>query len=154
MKLKNSIGRIITILSRNIQQELKEVVEPFGLTTGEEPYFMELVYEEGLTQDELTSRVNVDKSATARVVKTLEEKRYLKREIDKDDRRNKRLYLTEEARAKYEPLVNELQQYNLKLTEGWTEEEYDLVYRCLQMVQANYEKRKVNGRKSPSLLEK
>lgn len=48
MKLKSSIGRIITILSRNIQQELKEVVEPFGITVGEEPYFMELVYEDGI----------------------------------------------------------------------------------------------------------
>lgn len=140
--MKDSIGRIITTLSRNIQQELKEVVEPFGITAGEEPYFMELVYEEGLTQDELTNRVSVDKSATARVVRSLEEKGYLKREIDKDDRRNKRLYLTEEARAKYKPLVNALQQYNQKLTEGLTEEQYDLVYRCLQMMQANYEKRK------------
>lgn len=152
MELKNSIGRIITILSRNIQQELKEVVEPFGITVGEEPYFMELVHEDGLTQDELTSRVNVDKSATARVVKALEEKGYLKREIDDADRRNKRLYLTEEARAKYELLVDELQQYNLKLTEGWTEEQYDLVYHCLQMMQSNYEKRKANSHTKSNLI--
>ncbi len=86
--------------------------------------------------------MNVDKSATARVVKALEEKGYLKREIDEDDRRNKRLYLTQEARAKYKPLVDELQQYNLKLTEGWTKEQYDLVYHCLKMTKVNYEKRK------------
>lgn len=150
--MKNSIGRIITILSRNIQQELKEVVEPFGLTVGEEPYFMELVYEDGLTQDELTSRVNVDKSATARVVKALEEKGYLKREIDCKDRRNKRLYLTEEARRKYELLVYELQQYNLKLTDGLTEEQYDLVYHCLKMMQLNYENRKANSHTNSNLL--
>lgn len=151
MELKNSIGRIITILSRNIQQELKEVVEPFGITVGEEPYFMELAYEDGLTQDELSSRVNVDKSATARVVKALEKKGFLKREIDNGDRRNKRLYLTEEAREKYELLVDELQQYNLKLTDGWTEEEYDMVYHCLQILQSNYEKRKVNSHTNSNL---
>ena len=69
--MKKSIGRIITLLSRSIYFDLKDVVEPFGLTVGEEPYFIALAHEDGLTQDELTNRVNVDKSATARVVKSL-----------------------------------------------------------------------------------
>lgn len=144
--MKNSIGKIIAVLSRNIQQELKEVIEPFGLTVGEEPYFMELMYEDGITQDELTNRINVDKSATARAVKSLEEKGFLKREIDYKDRRSKRLYLTEEAREKYKPLVYELQQYNIRLTHGWTEEQYDLVYDSLEMIQKDFENRKSNNK--------
>lgn len=107
---------------------------------------MELMYEDGITQDELTNRINVDKSATARAVKSLEEKGFLKREIDYKDRRSKRLYLTEEAREKYKPLVYELQQYNIRLTHGWTEEQYDLVYDSLEMIQKDFENRKSNNK--------
>ncbi len=130
--MKNSIGRIITLLSRNIQQELKNVVEPFGITVGEEPYFMELIYEEGITQEELTRRVNVDKAATARVVKSLEEKGLLIRKPDENDKRSKRLYLTDNAKQKYDPMSAKLQEYNKLLTRRLSEDEYQTVYKCLK----------------------
>jgi len=50
IKMKKSIGRIITLLSRSIYFDLKDVVEPFGLTVGEEPYFIALAHEDGLTR--------------------------------------------------------------------------------------------------------
>ena len=75
--MSKSIGRIVTLLSRSIYNDLRDVVEPFGITVGEEPYFVELAHEDGLTQDELSNRVNVDKSATARAVKSLEAKGYM-----------------------------------------------------------------------------
>ena len=146
VKMKNSIGRIISVLSRQIQSELKCVIEPFGITAGEEPYYMELVYENGLTQDELTSRVSVDKAATARAVKSLEDKGYLIRVLDEKDKRNKRLYLTEEAREKYKQIAEKLQEYNRLLTEELTDEEYETVYRCLQQISGNCKKRKVSNK--------
>lgn len=73
--MSKSIGRIISILSRKIQQDLKDVVSPFDINVGEKPYFMALVNEDGLTQDELTKKVMVDKAATTRAVKSLEKKR-------------------------------------------------------------------------------
>lgn len=143
--MRDSIGKIITTLSRNIQQELKEVVEPFGISVGEEPYFVELAHEDGITQEELTKRISVDKAATARMVKALEEKGLLIRVTDSDDRRNKRLYLTDKAQVLYESLVETLQKYNEKLTQSWSDEEYSLVLGSLQKLQSDYEKRKMDS---------
>lgn len=42
---------------------------------GEEPYFMVLAQNDGLTQDELTKIVKVDKAATARRIRSLEKKK-------------------------------------------------------------------------------
>lgn len=72
--MEKSIGKLITYLSRCIQQELKNVVVPFDISVGEEPYYMALTKQDGLTQDELTKLVKVDKAATARMVKSLEQK--------------------------------------------------------------------------------
>ena len=54
IKWKKSIGKLIMYLSRCIQQELKNVVVPFDISVGEEPYYMALTRNDGLTQDELT----------------------------------------------------------------------------------------------------
>ncbi len=140
--MSKSIGRIVTLLSRSIYNDLRDVVEPFGITVGEEPYFVELAHEDGLTQDELSNRVNVDKSATARAVKSLEAKGYIVRETDLFDKRNKRLYITESAKTVYVSLIEALGEYNRQLTEEWTDEQYDLVYESLEILQLKLERKK------------
>ena len=129
--MSKSIGRIISILSRKIQQDLKDVVSPFGINVGEEPYFMTLVNEDGLTQDELTKRVMVDKAATTRAVKSLEEKGFIIRKIDSADKISKRLYLTSKGKEIAEPLRSALWTYNQSLTKDWTDEQYEEIYNAL-----------------------
>ena len=51
------------------------VVCEFDISVGEEPYFMVLAQNDGLTQDELTKIVKVDKAATARRIRSLEKKK-------------------------------------------------------------------------------
>ena len=140
--MNESIGKMVTLLARNILQDLKGVIEPFGITVGEEPYFMVLAHEDGITQEELTNQVGVDKSATARAVKSLMEKEYIRREIDLIDKRNKRLYLTEKAKAKYISLSNALGKYNQELTDEWSQEQYEFVYHSLKTLQEKLEKKK------------
>ena len=137
--MEKSIGKLITYLSRCIQQELKNVVVPFEISVGEEPYYMALIQNNGVTQDELTKLVKVDKAATARMVKSLEQKGYITRETDPKDKRNKRIYLTETGKLKYEPFANALRQFNQELTSEWTEEQYEFVYQSLEMLKKNFE---------------
>ena len=139
--MKESIGRIITLLSREINMSLKEVVEPFGITVGEEPYFMALVHEDGISQERLSSIVCVDKAATARAVSSLEGKGFIRREINPEDKRNKKLYLTAKGKKIYPELKEKLAAYNEKLTASWSEEQYDLVYSLLEQLQRNIQEK-------------
>ncbi len=142
--MKKSIGKLITYLSRAIQQELKNIVTPFDITVGEEPYYITLVHHDGLTQEELTKLVKVDKAATARAVKSLEQKGYVTREIDPNDKRSKKIHLTEKGREKYEPLSKALQQFNRELTSDWTDEQYDMVYQSLEILEQRLESDKTD----------
>lgn len=132
--MEKSIGKLITYLSRCIQQELKNVVVPFDISVGEEPYYMALTKQDGLTK-----LVKVDKAATARMVKSLEQKGYITRETDPKDKRNKKIHLTERGRLKYEPLSRALKEFNQKLTSEWTDEQYEIVYQSLEMLQKKFE---------------
>lgn len=138
--MEKSIGKLITYLARCIQQELKDVLKPFDIRVGEEPYYIALTKKDGLTQEELTKIVKVDRAATARMVKSLEQKGYISREIDAEDRRNKKIYLTEKGRLKYEPLSKALQNFNTALTKEWTDDQYKLVYESLEMLIDKFEK--------------
>lgn len=144
--MTKSIGRMVTLLSRNIFMDLKDVIEPFGISVGEEPYYTALASEDGLTQDELSQRVCVDKSATARAVKSLEEKGLVRREVDSLDKRNKRLYLTEEAQIKHKELVKVLIQYNQELTSDWTQDQYDFVYQSLEMLELKFNIKQIKSK--------
>ena len=137
--MKPSIGRIISLLSREIAMELKDVVEPFGITVGEELYFMALAHEDGITQDRLTELVSVDKSATARAVKALENKGLIRRNIDQRDKRNKKLYLTKAGHEIYPGLSKALVSFNEKLTSAWTDEQYNQVYHSLEILQQRFQ---------------
>lgn len=104
--MEKSIGKLITYLSRCIQQELKNVVVPFEISVGEEPYYMALIQNNGVTQDELTKLVKVDKAATARMVKSLEQKGYITRETDPKDKRNHACkVVTKKSRPKWTALI-------------------------------------------------
>ena len=73
------------------------------------------------------------------MVKSLEQKGYITRETDPKDKRNKKIYLTERGRLKYEPLSRALKEFNQKLTSEWTDEQYKIVYQSLEMLQKKFE---------------
>lgn len=74
LPMSPSAGRLINLLARKSQGYITDLMRPFGLTAAEQPFFMALLHNEGVTQERLTSLVGVDKAATARTVKSLEEK--------------------------------------------------------------------------------
>lgn len=97
--MKRPMGRMITLLGRKSQRCIGEALRKHGLTAAEEPFFMSLQHHDGATQEELTALVCVDKAATARAVKSLEDKGILFRTQDEHDRRQNRVCLTEKGKA-------------------------------------------------------
>jgi len=78
------------------------------------------------------------------VVKSLELKGLVSREIDPMDKRNKKLSLTEKAKLVYISLSEALDKYNQQLTKEWTDEQYNFVYESLESLQLKFENKKNN----------
>lgn len=135
--MDKSIGRMITLLARKSQGYLSSALSKYNLTVMEQPFFMALQHYEGITQEELTVIACVDKSATTRAVKSLEEKGYLIRVQDKQDKRQNRIYPTMAAKQLGETVRNELLYFNDLLTQGIEPENIDLVYETLLKMEEN-----------------
>ncbi|MBQ9933694.1 MAG: MarR family transcriptional regulator, partial [Ruminiclostridium sp.] len=94
---------------------------------------------EGYTQEELTAHVGVDKAATARAVRSLEEKGYVTRIQDPQDKRQNRVYPTESAKEIAPMVRKELYKINLALTKSFTEEESQQIYDLLARMEETFE---------------
>lgn len=137
--MDKSIGRMITLLSRKCQSYLSRELNKYNLTSAEQPFFMVLQRCEGITQDDLTAMVCVDKSATARAVKSLEEKGFLIRVQDQNNRRQNRIYPTEKAKQMGEDVRKELLHFNDLLIQGILPQTTEDVYFALQKMERNLE---------------
>lgn len=138
MKMDRSIARMITLLARKSQIYIGSALSKYNLTAAEQPFFMALQHHEGITQEELTAIVSVDKAATARAVKSLEEKGFLIRISDEKDRRQNRIYPTDAAKQLRENVMNELFHFNALLTQGIDLQSLNVIYAGLKKMEENF----------------
>jgi DNA-binding MarR family transcriptional regulator len=135
--MKESMIRIITVLFRKSQSCLSVLLSKYNLTAAEQPFFAALQKCDGITQDELSSLISVDKSATARTVKSLEEKGYVTRIQGEQDKRQNRVFLTEAARECWPEVQRELMRFNELLTQNINADNLGIVYTALKQIEKN-----------------
>lgn len=136
--MDRSITRMIRLLARKSQSYIGCALSKYNLTAAEQPFFMTLQHHEGITQEELTAIVCVDKAATTRAVKSLEEKGFLIRIQDKEDRRQNRIYPTDKAKQIIDSVRSELNNFNDLLTIGIDSKSLDIVYSVLIKMEENF----------------
>lgn len=124
-------GRFISILHRKAQIHWTQILKDVGISAAEYPILICLNYQDGITQEEITERLGIDKSAVTRVIQSLYEKGMVERKKDKIDRRCNRIYLTEEGKKTKEPIEQTKKEWSDTLMKGMTEEEKILFLRLL-----------------------
>lgn len=92
-------GKYIAAIHRNIQIYLNEQLKDMEISSGQHDFLYVIMVFEGLTQKELSEKLIVGKSTTAKAVKHLMNKGFVRREVDQEDRRLRRLYLTKKGQA-------------------------------------------------------
>lgn len=137
MQMNRTIARMITLLARKSQGYIGWALGKYQITAAEQPFFMAVQDRAGMTQEELTALVCVDKAATARAVKSLEEKGYLTRAQDPQDRRQNRIYPTDAAQQIAEAVRDELHRFNALLTQGIDAQSLDVVSAALEKMEEN-----------------
>ena len=119
-------GGLISYIYRMCVVKFSEELAPYGIGSGEFPILITIYEEPGKSQDELAILKGFDKSMIAKMVVKLEEKGLMYRIIDPDDKRVKRMYLTDAGKALYPKInrvginLNQLLHQNLSESESRT----------------------------------
>lgn len=85
----------VSVLYRNVQKYLDKELAKFSIGSGQLMFLLFINENEGVTMQEVTRIVEVDKGTTTKSIQKLIEQGYVQSRIDENDRRVKRLYTTE-----------------------------------------------------------
>lgn len=141
----DSIGRYISILYRSGAMYFNKNFNSVNIGSGQYAFLLFLVNNEGVTQEEMSCKLCIDKGTTAKALKKLEEEKLVKRTVDENDKRAYRVYLTDEGKDIIEDIRNVLIEWNDILTSDFTEEEKKMALNLLQRMVENKNKNKIKG---------
>ncbi|WP_292470204.1 MarR family transcriptional regulator [Methanolobus sp.] len=123
IKKHESIGRDISHLFRSINIYLTNEMEPYGIGSGQFPFFMRLMHHEGVSQESLASSLKYDRATITRSVNKLEEMGYVTRKRDPCDKRAYCVYLTDKGREMKPVLLSISSRINDVLLYSFSDEE-------------------------------
>jgi DNA-binding MarR family transcriptional regulator len=95
--VEHSIERWISILYRYGQSYVSKKLRPHNIRSGQFVILLALFRNSGISQEELSGYLKLDKGSIARSIKKLEDEAYIERRVDLDDKRAHKVFLTQKA---------------------------------------------------------
>ena len=130
--MERSVGRLVSILYRKNMVYLNMTLKQYQITSAEQPFLMYLYHQDGISQDELSNYLIIDKASTTRSIQSLMSKGFIRKEKDAIDKRYNRIFLTEKAHQLKDGIVQQLNAWNDFLTEDLDIEETNTMFHALE----------------------
>jgi len=119
---KISAGRRIHLLFRLSMMYIRKETGKIGFGAGDYAFLAYLFTQDGISQDELSRNMRVDKSLTARVLAKLEKEGYVERKPDPEAYRVKKVFVGPKAREIEPDFMVILKHWNSVLLKDIPEE--------------------------------
>ena len=100
-------------------------------------YIFYLCRHPGVSQEQLSKLLHVNKSNVTRSLRCLEENGFIYRCVNEKDKRNYCIYPTEKAKEVLPFLIDKINNWNEIISSGLTEEESDVLFDLLKKVAVN-----------------
>ncbi|MDD6154553.1 MAG: MarR family transcriptional regulator [Eubacteriales bacterium] len=135
--MENEAARHLMCVARKIRMCSADIAKKYDLRGAEIPFFIRLSHEDGLTQAELTNMVGVDKALTTRVIRTMEQKGFIIRKQDENDKRQSRIYRTEKVEQVKAGFFNDMKAFYGAISGGIGDDDMEIFDRVLVAVDRN-----------------
>ena len=106
----------ISVLYRQFQIYINNNTKDLQISASEYIFLRQMYKNDNMSQEQLSKNLIIDKSATARDIKSLEEKEYIIRKKDDNDKRTNRIKLTKKGIEIKDRLSNLLEEWNNEIT--------------------------------------
>jgi len=137
--IKKSVGRRIHILYRLTMMNVRNEMKKLGFGAGDYGFLAMLFIQDGLSQDEISKQMRVDKSYTARAIAKLEKAGMVERSSDPNEHRIRRVFLGEKAFEIETEFVDMVQQWHRILVEGVDPDDLSTLCKVLDQMKVNAE---------------
>lgn len=127
----------ISMIHRTHMMFINDKIKQMDITAGQIPFLMVLSREEGITQDELAAHFHIDKGTVARALRKLEDKKYLSREIDPENRRRHLIYLTKKGKDTVPKIIGVDKEWEHSMRSKISDDEYNYIFNSLKKMALN-----------------
>lgn len=111
-----------------------------NISSAEFGFLKELIHTDGVIQEVLVQNTCIDKAATSRIIKSLEQKNLIIRVKNETDKRSLKVFLTSEGKELVPVINNILQGWYLALTTAVGEEKVELFISLFTELNENHPK--------------
>lgn len=132
-----SIGRYISHLHRVGANFLSKEYDKYDIGSGQYQFLIQLYLQDGISHDELTEKISVDKATTTRAIKKLESSGYVQTIINPHDKRKYLIYLTDKAQKVRDEIIDISLKWNHQLVGSLSSEELDTLFILLRKIARN-----------------
>lgn len=134
-----NLSRLITILHNQKNSYMNVQLKEFGLSHGQ-AITLKIIYEENnIKQEDLNKRLQIDKSAVTRILKTLEDKGFIIKKTAKEDKRNHVLSLTSKGKELYPKIKDVIKETTEMMIKDIDQNELILLEELLLKMKMNLE---------------
>ena len=130
-------GQYFGVMHRFARKYFGAQMDRLGLPRVAFPFILGLLHRDGVSQDDLASGAGVDKATVTRHITELEEAGLVTRTVDEEDRRIKRVRVTDKARELAPAIHSAVRAWHDKLLSGFTSEERYAVLEFLRRMAEN-----------------
>jgi DNA-binding MarR family transcriptional regulator len=137
MKTKRKIIREIVTISRCISFIRQEEFKKYDLTRGQHAFLTRIMENPGISQEELSYMLRMDKTTTAKALKRLEEKGYINKIKSSKDKRSWNVYPTDKLIEIYPAMFDRIENTSKIGLQGFTEGELELIVDFMERIRIN-----------------
>lgn len=141
--MDSSIGpanRIMSFIYRYGRRYFARELRGLDVEVGQFPFMLAVLRSPGMTQEQLSDFLGMDRGTTARSLAALETQGFVLRIADEQDKRVNHIFPTDKAIDCRERLFEISESIHEVLFEGFSAEEKDQLCRCLIRMQINIRK--------------
>lgn len=134
-----NILREIGVIARALDGIANVEFKQFDLTRGQYLYLVRIAEQPGIIPDKLADLIKVDRTTAARAISKLESHQFIEKRDDPENKKIKRLYVTDQGQAAADFILRENNYSNQVALQNLSPAEITELARLLTIVQANIE---------------
>jgi len=133
-------GHRINILARLFARKLNDQLAGTGITSSQYPVLVRLEQHKSLTQNELCEQLFIEPSTISKTLDNLEKMGLVMRISGPNDKREKRVELTDKAKQNYPVLLDLILELQNQILAGIPQEDLEVFNRVLEKIEDNLKK--------------
>lgn len=135
--IKDRFGKHVSLIYRYSQIFFNAQLKKYNLGSGQYIFLINLFENNGISQEQLSDMVKIDKATTARAVAKLVNEHYVIRKVSETDKRAYNLYTTDKAEAIKPDLFAVLDAWNQTMLDDFSSQDKEILLKLIEKVGSN-----------------